>query len=222
MSHQHHINQALVALTLMLLAGPVFAQHPTFETGAIEAQIAGAQYRAYTYATHVPESVVDGVTDERQLALLQRIAGTVQHSATYLLGKPLMMGDMELAPAAIYVAFSTRTTSPEGNSVGSFMIQFDLDPETLELHETTVQVNFFPRGSSYNDYYALTEGTLELSSLELVDDHTMSMSGVISGLLSWQDGYDTVHNPDDTLTIDAAFEITQVVASDVVIKLLTE
>lgn len=223
MLHYTRIKQVLAALMLLLLIGTVCAQHPTFETGAIEATIDGAHYRAFTYATEVPESVVDGVTDPGQLAFLERIAGTVQHSASYRYGEPIMLGAMELVPAAVYVAFSTRTDSPEGNSVGSIMVQFDLDPETLELtNEGGVQVTFYPRGSSYDDYYALTEGSFELHSVEVVDENTMSMSGVISGLLSWQYDYDTEHNPDDTLTIDATFDIAQVVASDVVIKLLTE
>lgn len=221
--HYATTKQALRALMLLLLAGVALGQYPTFETGAIEAQIDGTRYRAYTYATEVPASVVDGVTDERQLAFLQAIAGTVQHSASYRYSEPMMLGQVQLTEAAVNVVFSTRTASPEGESVGSILVQFNLDPDTLTItDEDSVEVKFYPRGSSYDDYYALTQGQVLLHSVERVDEHTLSMSGVIRGVLSWQDDYDFQHNPDDTLSIEATFDIAQVVASDVVIRLLTE
>lgn len=208
-------------LVALVLAGAAAAQHPTFETGWVEAVIGGAEHRAYTYATEVPENVTDGVTDERTLAVLQKVAGTVQHSASFKETPARMLGGMVLTPAAIHVALSTRTDHPEGASIGSLLVQFSLVPGTLELGpDEDVDVRFYPRGSSYDDYYALTLGTLALHSIEQVNDHTFAVVGSISGVLSHQSDYDVAHNPADTLEIEATFEVAQLVASDVVLKLV--
>lgn len=210
-----------VLTALFLLLGSAAAQHPTFETGAIDAVIGGTAYHAYTYATEVPADVADGEEDERVRAILEAVAGTTQHSATFKHMDEVTLGGMVLTPATIYVALSTRTHHPDGTSIGSFMVQFALDPETLELVEDeAVEFKFYPRGSSYDDYYAFTDGVFELHPIQVVDEATMAISGTFSGTLSHQSDYDVVHNPDDAVTVEASFTVSQVVASDAAFKLI--
>ncbi len=198
------------------------AQGETFRTGVIEAVVDGQNYSAYTYATEVPDDVADGVTDEQQRAILERVAGTTQHSATFMHQDAMVMASIVLAPETIYVTLSTRTDHPEGDSVGSFLVKFSLDPEALELREEAdVAVTFYPHGSSYDDYYALTDGVLQLTSLEVLDSQTMAISGVISGLLSLQDDFDVAHNPDEVLQVEATFNIEQVATSSLAFELVT-
>ncbi len=211
-----------IAVAALLFGSLVAAQGETFRTGSIEALVDGQSYSAYTYATAVPDNVADGVTDEQQRAILERVAGTTQHSATFMHQDAMVMASIVLAPETIYVTLSTRTDHPEGDSVGSFLVKFSLDPETLELREEAdVEVTFYPPGSSYDNYYALTDGVLQLTSLEVLDSQTMAISGVISGLLSLQSGYAIEHNPDDVLSIEATFNIEQVATSSLAFELVT-
>ena len=209
-----------VLTALCLLLGSAAAQHRTFETGAIDAVIGGATYHAYTYATEVPADVAEGEKDERVRAILEAVAGTTQHSASFMHMDEMTMGGMVLAPATIYVTLSTRTHHPDGASIGSFMVQFALDPETLELVEDAVaEFMFYPRGSSYDDYYAFTDGVFELHPIQVVDEVTMTLSGTFSGTLSHQSNYDVVHNPDDALAVEASFTAL-VVTNDTAFKLI--
>lgn len=211
-----------LALATLALGALALAQGETFRTGTLDAVIEGTSYGAYTYATEIPDDVADGVTDEQQRAILERVAGTTQHSATFMHQDAMVLGGMVLVPERIYVTLSTRTDHPEGNSFGSFVVMFSLDPETLEPgDEADTEIRFYPDGIFADTFYALTEGVLELTSLEVADPRTMSISGVISGHLSLQEGYDIVHNPDDVLQIEATFTVDQVVSSSLAFELVT-
>ncbi len=218
MFNRTRLTFAIAAAALLSLS---FAQEP-YETGSIEATIAGKEIRAWTYATDIPANVADGVEDERQRAFLERVAGTTVHSASFMHREAMMLGGMVLVEETIYVTLSTRTDHPEGNSFDSLLVEFSLAPETLELgEEVDIKVTYYPSGSSYDDYYALTDGSLLIESLEVLDDQTMAISGTISGLLSHQSDYDIMHNPADTLEIEARFEISQVKTSDTAYSLIT-
>lgn len=210
-----------VLTALCLLVGIAAAQHPTFETGAVDAIIGEGAFHAYTYATEVPADVADGEEDERVRAILEAIAGTTQHSASFMHVDEMKLGTTVLTPPTLYVTLSTRTHHPERSDIGSFMLQFALDPETLELlEEADVELKFYPRGSSYDDYYAFTEGVFELLEVTVVDDVTLAVSGTFSGALSYQTDYDVVHNPDDALAVEGSFTVARVVSNDAAFKLL--
>lgn len=203
------------ALSLLALFSLAAAQYPTFETGQFEAVINGVEYRVYTYATEVPKDVADGATDEAERKFLKSIAGQTHHSASFAFKDERTIGQMVISPPMLQVALSTHSDHPQGATVDSLLLQFALDPDTLELlFPDEVEVSFFPRGSSYDDYYALTYGTLELHSVEYIDANTLTISGSFSGTLTHQDDYDIVHNPDDALTIEATFIIEQVVSKE--------
>lgn len=218
MFNRSRLTLAITAAALLSLS---FAQEP-YETGSIDATIDGREIRAWTYATDVPADVADGVEDERQRAVLERVAGTTVHSASFMYQDPIMLGGMMLVDETIYVTFSTRTGHPDGDSIDSLTIKFSLVPGTLELgDEVDIEVTYYPSGSSYDDYYALTDGSLVIESLEVLDEQTMAISGTVSGLLSHQSDYDIMHNPADTLQIEARFDISQVKTSDTAYSLIT-
>lgn len=214
----------LLGLTLASasLLSTALAQEVT-RTGLIEADIAGRSVSAWTYASAVPADAAEGIEDENQRAVLERVAGTTIHSATFMHRDAMTMGGIVLVPETIYVNLSTRTDHPEGDSVDSVLVKFSLDPETLTLgEETDIEVSWYPVGSSFSDYYALTEGSLSLTSVTVVDGQTLALSGTISGLLSRQTGYDIEHNPDDTVAIEATFVIDEVKSSDLAYELVTQ
>ena len=204
-----------LALTLLTLVSLAVAQYPTFETGYIDAVIDGVEYRVNPYATEVPDNAADNATNDAERKFLARIAGQTQHSASFAFKDERTVGNMVVAPAMLQVAISTRSAHPDGATVDSLLLQFALHPGTLELlTEVDVEVSYFPRGSSYDDYYALTDGTLDLHSVEFVDAQTLTITGMFSGTLTHQDDYDVVHNPDDALTIEAKFVVEQVVMKE--------
>lgn len=216
MLERFRIHSALAALTVFTLLAMASAQllEPAYETGVIDAVIDGQDYSVFTYALEIPEDYGADVTNERQREFMQRLAGTTEHSASFLLRRAMEMGNTVLYPASINVAFSTRSRN-EDPSVGSLVLQFMLDPDTLELTDQfDVSISFYPWGASASDYYALTDGTLRIDTVEIIDRRTLAIRGGFSGLLSRQDDYDHVHNPDDTLDVEATFTIEQVVAVD--------
>lgn len=216
----------LTTLSFALAVSTIFSlalAQDAYETGSIDATIDGRTVRAWTYATDVPADVADGVEDERQRAVLERVAGTTVHSASFMHMEAITMGGITLMDETIFVNLSTRTDHPDGNSVESLLVKFSLIPESLELGtEADIEVSYYPDGVSYDDYYALTDGVLTLDSLEPLDASTMAITGTIRGTLTRQHDYDIVHNPDDTLQIDATFTISQVKGSDLAYSLITD
>ena len=136
----------------------------------------------------------------------------VRNTAGRFFKRAMEIGNTVLYPARLNVAFSTRSRNDDA-SVGSLLLQFTLDPETLELgDQEDVEITFYPRRSESLDYYALTDGTLQLDAVEIIDRRTLAISGSFSGMFTRQFDYDHVHNPDDTLEVEAVFTIEQVVA----------
>jgi hypothetical protein len=85
-----------------------------------------------------------------------------------------------------------------------------------------IDIRFYPESWSVDEFYALTEGTMLLERVEVVDEQTLIMSGTISGVLSFQPGYSVKHNPADTLPIEASFSIERVVGSKLLLEVLGE
>ena len=211
---------ALILASLLLL-GSVAAQ-AVHQTGTVDGTIDGSAYHAWTYATDVPEDVADGVEDEAVRAILTNIAGTTQHSATFNHMDAMTLGSIELMPATIFVTMLTRTEHPDGDTVGTVEINFSLQPETLELaSQDDVVVKYHPGESSFSNYYALTSGGLELQSIEVVDEQTLAITGTISGQFSWQEGYETVHDPATAINVELTFVVNQVVSSSTAFELIT-
>ncbi len=191
------------------------AQYEEVATGTVAAVVGGSELTLHTYATSVPADVADGVEDERQRAILERVAGTEQHTATFMVTEEMTMGPVVLVPATIYVTvLATAHVGPDATPT-SFEITFSLSPDTLELGpEEDVAVRYSPDSLSSSGYYALTEGALELGSVRVVDATTLAIAGSIRGVLSWQEGFEPVHDPDDALSIEATFDIQRVASSD--------
>lgn len=212
----------LICVTLILLLATftsmVFAQPGWQQTGTIDAVINGRQHTFLTSSSKVPEDVAEGVTDENVRAFLEQLAGTEQHTATWMITEPFEMSGIVFAPAQMFASLDANAL-PSGT--GGFRIEFALDQETLTLDtEMDIEVRYYPESWSVDEFYALTEGTMLLERVEVVDDQTLAMYGTITGVLSFQPGYRVEHNPADTLSIEASFSIEQVVGSQLPLELL--
>lgn len=210
-------------VTGLALASVSSAQSESFHTGSLAVALDGAETTLHTYATHVPEDAAERATSPEQRAILEKVAGTDQHSATFMYMAGMAVGGVQITPATIYVSLYFRADGERSSGVGGVDVSFALDPETLAMIEADdVDVKYLPTGSSFKDYYALTQGGLAIESVSVVDGQTLSVSGSFSGVFSLQEGFLVAHNPDDTIAAEATFEVQQVVGSDLVIDLLGE
>lgn len=221
MYRQVRLLALLLSLVLLVLVSTATAQE-TRTTGTIIATVAGGPVSLSSTAQRVPEDVADGVTDPQQKAILEKVAGTDQHTATFMVMDPIEVAGVVIVPARLYVSIDTSIPGVNRSEHGGLSLRFSLDPETLSVESMDdVEVLYYPAGWDLSDYYALTEGALTIDSIELVDGSTIAVSGRVEGALTHQDGYQAVHNPDDALTISATFEIGEVVGSDVALELLS-
>jgi hypothetical protein len=210
-----------ITLTFVLtgLGSIVLAQPGWQQTGLIDALIDGRPFSFATSSSKVPEDAAEGVENENVRAMLEKLAGTTQHTATWMITEPFEMGGMILLPAQMFA--SLDASAKEIGGTGEFRIEFGLVQETLTLNpEADIDIRYYPESWSVSEFYALTEGTMLLERVEVVDGQTLAMYGTISGVLSFQPGYSVEHNPDDTLPIEASFSIEQVVGSQLLLEML--
>lgn len=210
-----------ITLTFILtgLGSLGLAQPGWQQTGLIDALIDGRQHTFVTSSSTVPEDAAVGVTDENVRAMLEKVAGTEQHTATWMLTEPFEMGGLVLLPAQMFASLDASAKDTGG--AGGFRIEFGLIQETLALNpEADIDIRYYPESWSVSEFYALTEGTMVLERVEVVDERTLAMYGTISGVLSFQPGYSVEHNPDDTLPIEASFSIERVVGSQLLLEML--
>jgi hypothetical protein len=209
-------------ILVLLLTGPgstVLAQPGWQQTGRIEAVIDGRPLTFVTSSSQVAEDAAEGVEDENVRAILEKVAGTEQHTATWMLTEPFEMAGMILLPSQMFASLDA-SAEPLG-AVGEFRIGFGLIQETLTLNpEADIDIRYYPESWGVSEFYALTEGTMQLERVEVVDERTLAMHGTISGVLSFQPGYSVEHNPADTLPIEASFSIERVVGSKLLLEML--
>lgn len=211
---------AVVILTFLVTGSARYA--PEWQpTGTLEAVIDGQSFVLHSYATVVPEDAAGRATTPESRELLEKLAGTEQNSATWMVTEPFVMGGMVLSEAMMFVTIDTRLGEDPNADSGQVDITFQLDMETLELvMDNSVEVRYFPTGWDLYDFYALTEGALTLDSVEVADEHSLVITGAISGTLSHQDSISIEHNPADTLLFEATFTIHRVSGSDLLPELL--
>ncbi len=190
-------------------------------TGTLEAVIDGKGHTMRSFVTVVPEDAATRTSDPEARALLEKLAGTEQHTATWMITDAFEMGGMVLLPAMLFVNIGTRTSEDATAKTGQIDMNFALDLDSLALDtESDIEVRFFPGSWSTTDFYALTEGALRLDSVKVVDDRTLAITGTVSGTLSFQESYSVEHNPNDTLPFEATFSIERVVGSQLPLELL--
>ncbi len=204
--------------TFLLLSSVVTASAQSapvwLPTGTLEAVIAGKDHIMRSFVTTVPEDAAERTSDPEARALLEKLAGTEQHTATWMITDPFEMGGIVLLPAMLFVSIGTRASEDS-------TANFALDIDTLELDtESDIEVRYFPESWSTKDFYALTEGTLQLNSVEVIDERTLRISGTVLGTLSFQESYSVEHNPNDTLPFEATFSIERVFGSQLPLELL--
>ena len=211
---------ALIAALVLLVSSPAQAQ-TTFNTGSLNLLLDDSETTLHTYASHVPEDAADNATSPEQRAILEKVAGTDQHTATFMRLGGISVGGVQITTPTLHVSMYFRDEEERSSGVGGVDIEFALDPETLELIPAEdLDVKYLPTGSSFDDYYALTQGELAIDSVEVVDEQTLAISGRFSGVLSLQEGFLVAHNPDDTLRAEGTFVVDQVVGSAVLLELL--
>ena len=211
----------MLCAALALLLGASASAQESFLTGHLTLKLAGAESTLHTYATHVPEDAAERASSPEQRAILEKVAGTDQHSATFMRLEGISLGGVQITPTTLFVSLYFRADDERSSGVGGVDVAFALDPETFEVIESDdLDVKYLPTGSSFDDYYALTKGELVIATVEVVDGQTLAISGGFSGLLSLQEGFLVAHNPDDTLEVEATFVVDQVVGSDVVLEIL--
>ncbi len=186
------------------------------QTGVVEFVLAGEDKEFYTFALEVPENVAEGMREGPVRDRLEAAAGTTEHSATWSVSDPVVFGGMVLSePADLQVTLGSRPTQDQHAGLGLMQLDFSLSLDGLELSDPEQfpwYLRFYPESISVTDFYALTEGTLEVMSVERVDDVTLRVTGSFEGVLSRQARLGAVvHNPDDTLPISGTFDVRQVV-----------
>lgn len=215
------MSRFLAVFLLALLAPSALAQGEWFETGSLTTVIEGQERTLHSYATWVAEDAADGVEDPQQRAILESVAGTEQHTATHKFMPGLSMGGIALTPDTLWVALTFRFGGPDSTGPHGVTMQFPLDPATLELLDPDqVEITYYPNGPSWDDFYALTEGGLELASVEVIDEQTLRIAGSFSGLFSQQSGFDIVHDPNATLEAHGEFVVERVVGSALALELI--
>jgi hypothetical protein len=207
-----------VAACVAFCVGSASAQpdFPTRPTGTIDVVLAGQPHAFHTYATDIPENVAEGIEDPTLRERLERAAGTTEHTATWNVPEPVVMGGVVLmAVNDMYVAIYGRASEDRDAGLGELRIDFGLGLTTLTVSDPAVvgiSVRYYPESFSIADYYELTEGGLEIASVERVDDHTLRIQGTFAGTFSFQTRPGVVeHNPNDTLATSGRFDILHVV-----------
>lgn len=213
----------VVLLASVLLFTTASAQGTWFQTGTLTTRIGGVEREHNTYGTLVPEDVAEGVEDPQQRAILERIAGTEQHTASYMLTEEMALGSIVLTPATLWVALTFYFGGHDSSAPHGVTMQLPLDPVTLELSDPDqVEITYYPSGPSWDDYYALTDGSLTLTSVEVVNETTLRIAGSFSGYFSHQTEYDHVHDPATAVEGEGEFVVEQVVGSQLALELLEE
>lgn len=221
MSRTRRLYIVATLLASFALAVSAFAQGEWFETGSLTTVIDGEERLLHTYGTLVPEDVADGVEDEQQRAILERVAGTEQHTATYKFMEGISMGGITLTPDTIWLAFTFRFGGHDSSGPHGVTMQIPLDPATLEISDPDqIEVTYYPNGPSWDDFYALTEGAILLDAVDVVDDVTLRIAGSFTGTFTHQTDYDIVHNPDRALAAQGEFVVERVVGSQLALELL--
>ena len=221
-----HAVVSLLALVAVSSAAFVQAQEGfVFHvTGDVALTLAGEARAFRVYAVDVPENVADGITDPAVRAVLEAAAGTTEHGATWEVPEPVSIGGIALStPSRMVVTVAARPTEDHAAGLGELRLRFELDLATLTLSpDAPVAVWYFPEAFATRDFYALTEGALDVSSVERVDDVTLRIVGSVAGLLSFQPTLlgSIAHDPDDTIAVTASFDLRQVVGAGSLADLL--
>lgn len=213
----------LAVATVLSLAAFASAQADWFETGTLTTVIDGEERTLHTYGTYVPEDVADRVEDPQQKAILERVAGTEQHTSTYSFMEGITMGGIALTPDTIWVALTFSFDGHDSSAPHGVVLQFPLDPTTLELMDPEeVEIKYTPDGPSADDYYAFTEGSFELTAVEVVDETTLLISGAYEGYMTRQTGWDIVHDPASALEARGEFTVERVDGSQLALELIQD
>lgn len=215
----------LLAISLVTSAAAQ-AAWPSAQTGTVEFDLAGQPHTYYTYAIEIPENVAEGMAEGALRDRLAAAAGTTEHTATWHVDEPVVMGTIVLSsPTELSITLTARPTQDEAAGSGHLILNFSLSLSTLQLSDPErfpAAVRYYPESYGTRDFYALTEGGLVVTSVERIDDRTLRVQGGFEGTFSLQERLGAfVHNPDDVLPVRATFDVLQVVGTQSLDEVLT-
>lgn len=216
------VTASLLAL-LCLSTSAALAQTGWIRTGTVDALVADDPLTLHTFVTQVDEDLADDIEDEAAREFATRVAGTDQHTATWMLTDPITAGAMEIAPAMLFILIDARVAGDPNEQTPQLEIEFGMDPTTHELlPEAEVLLEYHPAPYDSREYYRTTEGTVVLEETERVDEDTLSIRGTISGVLTFQGSEGGTHDRGDTLPVEATFDIDSIAGSSLLPELLGE
>ncbi len=211
----HRRRLASLTLVFTLLLGAASAQTRE-RTGTVDVVLGGEARTFHTHVQKVPENAAEGVENPDVRRMLERLAGTSQHTATWMAMEPIVMAGIVLyAAEELFITIGATVPMDAPGDVGEISLEFELDRVTLALNDSedaSIDFRFFPASWGFDAYYAASEGTFELliDEVEQIDATTLRIRGSFSGTLSFQNSYQVAYNPDDTMSVSGTFDIEQV------------
>lgn len=182
--------------TTIVLAVPALSQGlPVYEqTGAIEIAFGNGRMTHYTTRNTVPDQ-----------------PGRQIHSASWITLEPRLIGGVNIMPDDIFVTVRSRGSVEPEPGQASLLLEFSLDPDTLELRtETPHNIRFYPPGGSSDGYYALTEGSLRLERTARTDGNGLAILGIARGVMTFQTSETIVHAAAGAVEFSARFDLANV------------
>jgi hypothetical protein len=223
----HRRRLASLTLVLALLLGAASAQTRE-RTGTVDVVLGGEARTFHTHVQKVPENAAEGVENPDVRRMLERLAGTSQHTATWMAMEPIVMAGIVLyAAEELFITIGATVPMDRPGDVGEISLEFALSKATLALDDSedaSIDFRFFPVSWGFDAYYAASEGMFELviDEVEQVDETTLRIRGSFRGTLSFQTAYQIEYNADDTMSVTGTFDIEQVGGSSVLELLLDD
>lgn len=217
----HRTIHFAIALTLSLLVASAAAQ--TRPTGTVDATIDGETYAFSTYAMHVAADIAEDIEDEEAREFAERVAGTDQHSATWMRMDAVGPAGMEILPESVTVMVDARADPDPFADAPIFDLSVSFEAATLErIPKMGVEVVFDPTPDADDGFYSLIDGAVVVERIEPVGDTVLAFAGTVNGTLAWQESAVTDPDPSDTMPIEASFAIDEVVGSTLLMDVLID
>lgn len=183
-----------MALTWAATAGWALELPVYQSTGTVEIMMGNEKQSHHTTANTVPNQ-----------------PGREVHTATWRVLKPMMLGGQNIAPDDVFVVTSSRPTVEPGSKQPELRMEFSLDPQTLKLKDKPkFSVRFFPAGDRNENFYVLTDGSMELDSVTRIDEGTFAMAGRITGTMLLQESEKAQPAADKAMPFEASFSLNRV------------
>lgn len=196
-----------LAASVLLGGSAALAQAAWTPTGSVRLELPDTTLELSTYVTHVADDLAQKVDDADARAVAEKVAGTDQHTATWMLTDPVKVGGNVLVPARLFVLVDARAEGDPAAGSAAFHLEFALDPATLELvPDAEIALRYAPAGADRDGSFRTDEGAVTLERVERLDDHTLAIRGSAHGELE-------PRGEGNALPLDASFALDAVVGA---------